>query len=322
MSETEAAQTTISRLLTRELSVVKDTGALANIHVGDEFPQADALKAYDGQVTVALAESSDQKLELSGLSRKRNQTLRVNVWSTDFSHSEKARSMRNKLVEEVNRVIRQNRNRPNQTLYNFAGCINGGQTCKAFQGTAEHAPGDSSWVELSSLDYPKLWYSDDTRYQNISSQNGEYAVLLLGFKLESRRNTVKKIVLNFEGYTESPNGDSMTVKVWNSTELAWQNQRTQGGNLQDHTATLTIENTVDYIDNADYVWMLARTTDSSSESVPAVLFCDYASCTVTVNGVTYCDVSGYRQIDHSDVKPFIYRTEFTVKTWYFEKIGE
>jgi hypothetical protein len=322
MSEIEDAQTTLARLLKHNIRVVKDNGALANINVGDEFQQVDALKGYDGQVTVALAESVDQKLELSGTTRKRTQTLRVNVWATDFSHSENARSMRNKLVEEVNRVIRQNRSLPNQTRYDFVGCGAGGQTCKAYQGTAEHAPGDNSWVELSSYGYLKLWYSDDTRYQLSSSQNGEYAVLLLGFKLESRRRTVQKIVLTFEGYGTSPSGDSITIKVWNNAASAWQNQRTQDGNQQDHTATLTLtDDLVDRVDANGYVWVLARNTYASNGSIPSVLFADYASCTITVNGVTYCDVSSYRQSDLLDVKPFIFRTEFTVKSWFFENTG-
>jgi hypothetical protein len=323
MSEIEDAQTTITRLLKHNLRVVKDNGALANITVSDEFPQADALKGYDGQITVALTDVSTQKLELSGTTRKRTQTLRVNVWTTDFPHSENARLMRNKLVEEVNRVITKNRLYPNQTLYDFLGCVNGSQTCKAFQGTAEHAPGDSSWVELSSLGYQQLWYSDDTRIQVSSSQNGDYAVLLLGFKLESRKAAVKKVVLSFEGYGSSPTGDSIIVKVWNNATEVWQSPQTQEGNGQDHTVSITLtENLVDYVNNNGYVWLTAQTANPSNGSTPATLSCDYASCTVTVNGVTYCNVSGYRQIDVLDVKPFIFRTEFTVKSWFFENKGE
>jgi hypothetical protein len=322
LSETEDAQITISRLLNHNLRVFKDSGSLASINVGDEFQQVDALKGYDGQVTVALAEASDQKLELSGKNRKRTQTLRVNAWATDFSQAESARLMCSKLVEEINRVIRQNRSKPNQTIYNFVGCGNGGKTCKAFQSTAEHAPSNCSWVELSSLGYQQLWYSDDTRYQVSSSQDGDYAVLLLGFKLESRKNAVKQIVLTFEGYGSSPSGDSITVQAWNSNQSSWQNQETQGTSGQDSTLTITLaENPSDYIDDNNYVWLTAQTVNPSNGSVPAVLFCNYASCTVAVNGVTYCDISSCRQSDILDVKPFIFRTEFTVKSWFFENIG-
>lgn len=322
MSEIEDAQTTIARLLKHNMRVVKDNGGLANINVGDEFQQADALKGYDGQVTVALADSSDQKLELSGKTRKRLQTLRVNVWATDFSRSENARSMRGKMVEDVNRAIRQNRSTPNQTVYSFVGAGNGGQACKAFQSTAEYPPGHSSWVELSSLGYQQLWYSDDTRIQVSSSLNGEYAVLMLGFKLESRKQTVKKIVLAFEGYGSSQNGDSVTIKVWNSVQNVWQNSQTQEGTGQDRTLSITLaQNPADYIDSNGYVWLTAQTASLTNGSTSAVLNCDYASCTVTVNGISYCDVSSYRQLDLTEIKPFIFRTEFTIKSWFFENIG-
>jgi hypothetical protein len=322
LSEIEDAQTTIARLLKHNLRVVKDNDGLANINVGDEFQQTDALKGYDGQITVALADSSDQKLELSGKTRKSLQTLRVNVWATDFSHSENARLMRSKLVEEVNRAIRQNRSNPNQTVYSLVGCGNGGQACKAFQSTAEHAPGHSSWVEFSSLGYQQLWYSDDTRIQVSSSLNGEYAVLMLGFKLESRKQTVKKIVLAFEGYGSSPNGDVVTVKAWNNAQTSWQNPQTQEGTGQDHTVIITLtQNLADYIDSNGYVWLTAQTASPSNGSTSAVLNCDYASCTVTVNGITYCDISSYRQLDLTEVKPFIFRTEFTIKSWFFENTG-
>jgi hypothetical protein len=322
MSEKEEAQITIARLLKHNLRVVKDNEALANINVTGEFQEADALKGYEGQVTVALAECVDQKLELSGKNRKRTSTLRVNVWATDFSHAENARLIRGKLVEEVSRVVRQNRSTPNETLYYFAGSGNGGQTCKAFHGNNDFVPGNSSWTELSSVEYQQLWYSDDRRYQTSNSQNGEYAALLLGFKLESRKRTAKKIVLTFEGYVSSPNGDSITVKVWNSTEATWQNEQTQSGTGQDHIVTLTLaENPADYIDDNGYVWLTAITTQTSNGSIPAVLSCDYASCIVTINGITYCDISSYRQLDRVDVKPFIFRTEFNVKSWFFENIG-
>lgn len=323
MSETEEAQTTLIRLLKHNLRVVKDNGGLASISVGEEFQQTDALKGYDGQVTVALADSSDQTLELTGKTRKRHQTLRVNVWATDFAHAENPRLMRAKLVEAVNRAIHQNRKSPNRTLYSFVGCGSGGQTCRAFQGTSEQAPGHGSWAELSSLGYQQLWYSDDSRVTVNSVQNGEYAVLLLGFKLESRKQAVTKMTLTFEGYGSSQSGAGVTVKVWNSTQATWQHTQTQtGGTGQDYTLTVTLtEDPADYIDKDGYVWLTARTTGPSDGSTEAVLSCDYACCTVTVNGISHCDIISYRQIDHTEVKPFIFRTEFTIKSWFFENIG-
>ena len=82
-----------------------------------------------------------------------------------------------------------------------------------------------------------------------------------------------------------------------------------------------LANLPDYIDAEGYVWFLARTTNPSDGLVPAVLQCDYVSCAVTVNGITYCDVASYRNLDRVDVKPFIYRTELVLKSWFIENIG-
>jgi hypothetical protein len=45
------------------------------------------------------------------------------------------------------------------------------------------------------------------------------------------------------------------------------------------------------------------------------------SCPVTVKGITYCDIVSFHDLDRVDVKPFIFRTEITVKSWFFENIG-
>jgi len=50
------------------------------------------------------------------------------------------------------------------------------------------------------------------------------------------------------------------------------------------------------------------------------LHCDYAECALTVEGITYADIVGYRDEDQVNVKPFIWRTEFTVKSWLFENV--
>jgi hypothetical protein len=322
MSENEDAQSTLVRLLKHNLRVVKDDGSLATVNVTGEWQDADALKGYDGQVTVGLAECVDQKLELSGTTRKRTSIMRVNVWTTEAPNAENGRVMRNKIVEELNRVVRQNRTKPNQTLYNLVGLGSGGKGSKAYQSNSELAPNNGLWTELSSVEYQQLWYSDDNRYQVSYGEDGEYAAVLVGFKLESRKNTVQKLVFAVESYAITPNGDSVTVKVWNNAQAEWQHERTQGGNEQDHTVTTTIADSAsDCVDDEGYVWLLARTTDPSDGSTPATLFCDYASCTATVNGITYCDIAGYRPLDRVDVKPFIFRTEFTVKSWFFENTG-
>jgi len=322
MSETEDAVVTVARLLSTEMRVVKDDGALATVIVTSEWQNTDAFKGCDGQVTVGLAESTDQKLELSGKTRRRTSFLRVNVWVTDKPRaSETARVMRGKIVEEVNRVVRQNRSEPNETLYDFFKAGPTTQTHKAYSSNSEAAPDASGWTELSSEQYQQLWYSDDDRCQVSYDGNEEYAVMLFGFKVESREKTVRKIVLDFEGYGTAAVGNGVAVKVWNHDAGAWQSAQEGGADGTDEAITVTLASDLtDYIDDEGHVWLLARTLYASDGSTPATLYCDYVSCTVTVKGISYCDVAGFRNLDRVDVKPFIFRTEFTVKSWFFEKI--
>jgi hypothetical protein len=129
------------------------------------------------------------------------------------------------------------------------------------------------------------------------------------------------MVLSFEGYGTAPSGNGIEVKVWNPVAGEWQNTQTGEGGT-DETVEVTLDsNLPDYIDNEGYVWLLARTLYASDGATSSTLYCDYACCLVTVNGVTYCDVAGFRNLDRVDVKPFIFRTEFTVKSWFFENIG-
>jgi hypothetical protein len=228
------------------------------------------------------------------------------------------------MVEEVNRIVRQNRNKPNTTEYNFAGLgYPEGDPHKAFQtgASTEPTPGHASWTELTNEEYQKIWYSDDQRHLKSHNVNGEYALMLFRFKIESRENAVKKIVLTFEGYGSAPAGNGVTIKVWNHVAGAWQNAQSGTGGA-DETITITLtSNLTDYIDGDRYVWLIARTTNPSDGSTPAILYCDYVSCTITVNGITYLDIVSFRDADRVDVKPFIYRTEFTLKSWSFEDIG-
>jgi hypothetical protein len=323
MSETEDAAITVARLLRTKMRVVKDDGGLASISVASEWQNTEAFKGFDGQVTVGLAESTDQKMELSGKTRRRLSLLRVNVWTTETpGASEPSRVMRGKIVEEVNRVVRQNRSKPNETLYDFFNTGPPTQTHKVYRGNSEASPYVSGWTELSSEQYQKLWYSDDDRCQVSYGENGEYAVMLFRFRVESREKTVKKMVLAFEGYGTAPSGDGVAVKVWNHAASAWQNAQTGGAGGTDEIITITLVSDLpNYIDDDGYVWFLARTLNASDGATPATLYCDYVSCMVTVNGISYCDVVGFRDVDRVDVKPFIFRTEITVKSWFFENIG-
>ncbi|MGB9672425.1 MAG: hypothetical protein ACPLZY_04685 [Candidatus Norongarragalinales archaeon] len=105
MSEMENPVDTVVRLLSQNMHVVKKDGSLASIVVSREWVDRELFKNVDGQVTVGLAESRDTKIEISGRLRRRVGSLRINVWSQDAY-------IRQKMVEEVNRIVRQNRNNP------------------------------------------------------------------------------------------------------------------------------------------------------------------------------------------------------------------
>jgi len=324
MSELEDPVTTVIRLLSKNMRVVKDDGAIASIYVSKEWYDRQLFKNYDGQITVGLAESRDTKIEMSGRIRRRLGSLRVNVWATDRpAQVDTGRVTRNKMVEEVNRIVRENRTIPNQTCYDYAGLGHPeGDPHKAFQAGAssELAPGNVGWTELTNLEYQGIWYSDDTRYSKSHNVNLEYTLMLFRFKVESREKTVKKIVLAFEGYGTAPGGNGVTVKVWDHVNEVWEEAQTGIGGA-DETITITLtSNLTDYIDDNGYVWLLARTTNASDGTTAAILYCDYVSCTVTANGITYLDVVSFRDVDRVDVKPFIFRTEFVLTSWAFEKV--
>ncbi|MEM2675874.1 MAG: hypothetical protein QXT10_05215 [Candidatus Bathyarchaeia archaeon] len=328
MSMVEDPVETVIRLLSKNLRVVKENGALASVYVSREWYDRELFKNHDGQVTVGLAESLDSKVELSGKIRRRLVTLRVNVWTTDRPATvDPGRLLRQKIVEEINRVVRQYRSAPNLTLYDFRGLgYPEGYPHKAYSAGAQNelAPGASGWTELRQdtqvQEYEKIWYSDDSRYSKSTLVNGEYALMLFRFKIESHKKTVRKIVLAFEGYGLSPSGSGVTVKVWNHVVQQWQHAQSGAGG-EDETVTITLtENIVDFIDEDGYCWLLARTTYPSDGSTAATIYCDYCSCTVTVNGLTYLDVYAFRDADNVEVKPFIYRTEFTLRGWMFETV--
>jgi len=325
MSEIEDAVTTVVRLLSKNVRVVKEDNAIASVHVSKEWYDRELFKNYDGQITVGLAESRDTKIEMSGKIRRRLGSLRVNVWATDRpATSDPGSLMRQKMVEEINRIVRQNRSSPNQTLYNFAGLgYPSGDPHKAFQAgaTSELIPSNTSWTELTNTEYQGIWYSDDTRYSKSVNVNLQYSLMLFRFKIDSREQAVKKIVLAFEGYGTAPVANGITIKVWNHVAQAWQNAQA-GTSGADETITITLTTSItDYIDDNGYVWLLARTTNPSNGTTAAILYCDYVSCTVTVNGITYLDVVSFRDADRVDTKPFIFRTEFQLRSWMFEDVG-
>ncbi|MGQ9460633.1 MAG: hypothetical protein ACUVRA_05335 [Candidatus Bathyarchaeaceae archaeon] len=321
MVEIEDPVTTLVRLLDKNLRVIKDDGALAKVYVSTEWYDRELLKNYDGQVTVGLDHSEDQKIGFSATVRRRVGYARVNLWVID-KPGFAGRKMRNKLRQEINRVVREKRTKPNETIYNFVGVGPYTATHKAYyaKSASELAPDAPEWTELSASEYEKIWNSDDNRFSYSQSENGKYSLILFRFKIESDKKVVKKIILKFEGYGTAPAGNGVTVKVWNFSAEAWQNaQSGTDGSDQEVLITLTSSPT-DYIDTNDYAYLLARTTNPSDGVTAATIHCDYPDCAVTVEGITYVDIVSYRDEDEVRVKPFLWRTEFTVKTWLFENV--
>lgn len=113
MVEIEDPVTTLARLLDKNLYVVKDDGSLADICVTTEWYDRELLKNVDGQVTVGLDHSEDQKLGFSATLRRRVGYARVKIWVVD-KPSFGGKQIRNKLRQEVNRVVREKRTKPNQ----------------------------------------------------------------------------------------------------------------------------------------------------------------------------------------------------------------
>jgi len=321
MVEIEDPVTTLVRLLEKNVRVVKDDGSLAKIYVSTEWYDRELLKNYDGQVTVGLDHSEDQKIGFSATLRRRVGYARVNVWVVD-KPGVTGRKMRNKLRQEINRVVREKRTKPNETIYNFVGVGPLTGTHKAYyaKSASELAPDASDWTELSASEYEKIWSSDDNRFSYSQSENGKYSLILFRFKIESDEKVAKKIVLKFEGYGTAPAGNGVTVKVWNFTAYAWQNAQTgTGGSDEEILVTLTSSLT-EFIDANGYVYLLARTTNPSDGVSSAAIHCDYSECAVTVEGITYVDIVSYRDEDEVRVKPLLWRTEFMVKTWLFESV--
>jgi hypothetical protein len=326
MSELEDPVLTLLRLITTRIRVVKDNGSLANLLATKEQYDRELLKQYDAQITLGLDSSQDQKLELAGRLRRRYMVFRCNIYTVDKTApgADAGKVMRDKVTAQINAIIRENRNLPYQTVYNFYGLgYPSGDPHKAYAAGAatELIPSSASWTELTNLQYQSIWSSDDVRFSKSHSINNEYAMMLFRFKVDPREPCVKKIVLSFEGYGTSPGGNGATIKVWNHVASAWQ-QAQSGTGGGDETLTITISSAwTDFIDSNGYVWLLARTTNPNNGSTPAVLYCDFVQCTIQVYGITFCDVISYRNIDVTDVKPYLFRAEFLLKGWLFESLS-
>ena len=324
MPEIEDPVTALVRLLDKNMHVVNDDGSLAKIYVSQQWYDRELLKNYDGQVTVGLDHSEDNKIGFSGTARRRIGFARVNIWTTDKpEQGVTGRKMRDKMRAEINRIIREKRTKPNEALYYFVGVGQTTGTQKAYHSGSQNelAPTSSSWTELTNAEYEKIWYSDGNRHSKSVNVDMQFALMLFRFKIDPDKKVVKKTILKFEGYGTAPGGNGVTVKVWNFTASAWQNAATGTGGADEVITITQTSDITDFINGDGYIYLLARTTNPSDGVTPAVLYCDYSECVITVEGITYCDIVSYRDEDQVNVKPFIWRTEFTVKSWLFENVS-
>lgn len=331
MSEVEDPVVTLLRLVGTRIRVTKDDGNVAKILCSEKALDRELLlKEYDAQITLFLDPVTpvrDQTLNLSGTLRRQIYTFGCTVHAMDkpgTPGSDLGKVMRKKVTEQLRAIIRENRTLPYQTAYNFAGLgypSGGPHKALAAAAASELAPSSTLWAELSTEAYQGIWYSDETRYSKSAAVNNQYASMLFKFKIGSRAQCVKKLVLTFEGYGTAPAGNGLTLKLWNHRLAEWQQTQISTGTT-DEVLTITISSGwTDFVNSQGYVYLLARTTNPSNGATPAVLYCDFASLVVQVYGLTYCDVVSYKPVDITDVKPTLFKEELFFSGFSFEKIS-
>jgi len=320
MTEVEDPVTTLVRLLKTNMRLMNDDGSLASIYTSREWYDRELLKNYDGQVTVGLRQPSQVKpLNLSLSLTQRILNLKVDCWVVDKTGKQPGTRTRSKLREEILRIIRQKRLMPNETTYDFYALSTGGpHDAYHADSSSELAPSSSAWTELTAVEYQSLWYSDDSRFSKSVNVNLQYALMLFKIKLETSKydpheNNVKKIVLS-----------GVTIKVWNHVATAWQNAQTGSGGADETISIRLTSNLTDYIEmdssGVGYIYLLARTTNPSDGTTPAVLYSDYAKCVLTVEGLTHVEIGSFNDADEVSVKPFLWHSEFLVTGWMFENV--
>jgi len=322
-AEVEEPTKTLIRLLRNNLQVVKDDGEVAQIYIGNEWYNSEISRQNDGQITVALQECQEQKLSADGKVRRAILDFRINVWVLDKpERSVEAREVRDKIVDEVRRVVNERNSNPNVFTYNFIGVGRNSGDHKAFYAVSNSEPSPSSqvWTELTDEEYTKIWYSDDERLAITAQQDGDHAFLLLKFKLDAKPEVLKSLKLDFEGYGESPAGSGITIKIWNFSSGCW-DKASSGSNSLDETVSINLSSEFSsFIGDDGYIYLLARTTNPSDGVNPAILNCDYSEMEFSVNGICYCNVVSYRSLDIVNVRPFIWRTELYARGWMFERL--
>ncbi len=336
MSEFENPVVTILRLIESRIRVVKDDGSLARILCTQANYDRELLKDIDAQITVSKTSEpcQAQKHTLDGKLRRRIYSLRATITTVDkpSASADVGRVMRDKVLEQLLLIVPENRNLPYRTSYNFYPIDSTSATHKAYDTvvTSEPEPSSPVWTELSNPEYANLWGSDDQRHTKSANGSGEFAFMLFRFKIgakagelrnEPRKQCLKRLVLAFEGFGLSPAGNGVTIKVWDNLAGAWSNPQTDVSGA-DETLTITLtSNLTNYVNDDGYLYLMARTTNPSDGVSSAVLYCDFVQATVDVHGVTFCDVHSYRDVDVTDVKPFLYKEEIQIVAWLFESIA-
>jgi hypothetical protein len=336
LSEAENPVITVLRLVESRLRIVKDDGGLARVLCSQANYDRELLKDYDAQITISKTSEpcQAQKHTLDGKLRRRIYALRATIVTIDkpSPSADVGRVMRDKVLEQLLLIIPENRNLPYRTIYNFYPLDSTSATHKAYDAIAatELEPSNPAWIELPNPQYVNLWGSDDTRHSKNANGNGEFAFMLFCFKIgakagesrnEPRKQCLKRILLSFEGYGVAPQGNGITLKIWDNNSSAWSNIQS-GTSGTDETLSINItENPANYVDTDGYLYLMAKTTHPSNGVSPAVLYCDFVQATIDVRGVTFCDVQSYRDVDVTDVKPFLYKEEIQLVAWLFESIA-
>ena len=326
---------TLSRLIDSRLRVVKDDGGLARVLCSQANYDRELLKDYDAQITVSKSAEpcQQQKHTLDGKLRRRIYSLRVTITTIDKPSSvEASRVIRDKVLEQLLLIIPENRNLPNRTILYYYPLYDTSITHKAYNATAlaEPKPSSTFWTELDNTNYPKIWASDNNRHSISAMGLSEYAFMLFRLKIasktpetrnEPRKQSIKKVLLSFEGYGIAPSGNGVTLQVWDNASDAWSNPQTSTA-VTDETLTITLtSNLTNYVNNDGYLYLIAKTTNPSDTILPAILYCDFVQALVDVRGITFCDIHNHKDIDIIDVKPFLFKEEIQIVAWLFESVA-
>lgn len=332
MSASENPMSTILRLIDNRIVVVKDNASRAAIKCSEENYDRELLKDKDAQITCSLQSNEDRRLTLNGKVRQRVANLKVvGVCSNkEMPSADSGRKLRDKISEQLYAIIRECRQTPYETTYNFytLGYPEGDpHKAKDAAAATELVPSSTTWTELSATNYAKIWSNDNIFHSKATSTATQYPQMLFRLKIGKKENydlqpletCIKQIVLTFVGYGLAAGGKGVTFQVWNDTTNAWTNPQTgTAGSKETLTITLTTSLT-DYVDSDGYCWVLARTTNPSAGAA-TTLYCDFAQCVIQVKGLTYCDVVSYSNEDVVDVKPNLYKTTFMLRGWLIESI--